>query len=378
MIKRLLSILLNSNNVSLFKHFWKIHNLFKKNNTLWIDHSGNTLAHYACMHHSSELFDLALKHQINLKHLNNKGQAPIHIFIERSFFEQGTKGDLRTFSKELLYNFLFFLNRIFVLPKNFLEYIDNHREIFDKKILNISYNENLLDLLIKNGADINQFMEFPDKKELGWNSTDYGAFALKDNMGSPIELLVYFYWVFILYPYVDRDVSEIQPQYEAYFHKLTSYGANINTIVAGNKNESYIQDVMESFPTRLMSIFFCKFIVNAREYLAIKPILEDENLDFLQVDDLGNTILHTLFARLSARKEKITEDVCEEIIMGVANNKKLTVEALELKNTYDMSPLELVRGDAEHFRQHLLSFILNKQLQAQLSHKKETKKVVKI
>ena len=35
--------------------------------------------------------------------------------------------------------------------------------------------------------------------------------------------------------------------------------------------------------------------------------------------DAGDFVGH-----VDARKEKITEDVCEEIIMGVANNKKLT------------------------------------------------------
>lgn len=366
-MKNLVAFCLETQNIPLLKKLWRLQCFIspKYKNEIWTDENGNTFFHYAARHHDPLLFQFAKENPFDLKLLNKAGKAPLHIFIERSFFRRELteeESNLNYF-QSFYYRFLSFLSNYKLLPSYFENQLNERAQNISKGI-SIDYNEALLKELIYLGADINQFMEFPERKELGWGTTDFGAFSIKDIVGSPIELLVYLFWKFALYPTVHyREEDDSLACYKKYFHTLTSLGANINIIVQGNTKDANITDAMSSYPTRIVSIFFCKFIAHNKDYYAIHPIISDQNIDFLAVDDMGNSVLHTLFARISARHERISDEICEKIVLTIAQNPKLTSEALQKKNDFNMSPLELLRWGGEHLRKHLESFILHKDLQ---------------
>ncbi len=376
-MRNFLSFALRKNHLPSIKLLWKAQSFFtsKYKETVWVDTDGNTLCHYYAMHHNLELFQFANDKPKNLKILNNKGKAPIHIFVERSFFHKEIPSKEKHLNclSALFYQIFSFLKILHLLP-NFLKKALK-KEKNNEPIISIHYNEVLLQEMIKEGADINQFMEFPERKALGWGTSDFGAFSIKDIVGSPIELLVYLFWRFTLFPSF-KDENEVVKIYEDYFHFLTSLGANINLIVQGNTNDIHITDAMESFPSRIVSSFFCKFISNNKDFYAIKPILSDSTIDFSITDDMGNTVLHTLFARISARHERLSEAICEKIVLTIAQNPNITSEVLSQKNNFNMSPIELLRWGEEHLRKHLESVTLKKDLDCLLKKKSGEKKSI--
>jgi len=227
--------------------------------------------------------------------------------------------------------------------------------------------------MVKSGTNINQFIEYPERTEGGWEATDFGSYSVRHILGTPLELLVSLFWQYVLYPLHRNNNDKISEEYNDFFHTLTSLGANPNLIFEGNTNSTEIRDAMSSYPSRVVSIFFCKFIASPRDYYAIKPFLVDNHINLMALDDSGNSILHTLFARMSARKDRLSEEVCEQIIHDILNNKNLTTEALNLPNHYNMTPLLLLRGEAEYLRKMMDSFSLQDDLGKTLEKKTETK-----
>jgi hypothetical protein len=371
-MKNLIIFALKKNDFPMFVKLWNMQSLYNKKyeTELWTDDEGNTLAHYACLHHDNAIWEFAKTQPIDLKHLNHIGKAPIHIFIESSFIKSTSHSKI-TSSDKFIY-FLEYLFKFKFLNLSLREYIWLERGDENSHI-SISFNKDLLKDLVANGTDINQFRDYPERRELGWTSTDYGAFSIKHILGSPLETLVYLFWEFILYTSVNQKDDKTVEEYNHFFHTLTSLGANGNLIVQGNSNDKDITDAMSSYPTRIVSMFFSKFISKEADYLAIKPFLEDEHTNFTVSDDMGNTVLHTLFARISARKNKFSDEFCQKMIVELCKNKKLTIEALYLKNDFNMSPIELLRGDAGHLRKFLDAFILSEKLDRTLEVKTEVK-----
>lgn len=377
-MKKIISFLLKRQKIKSFKVAWEIYCLFqsKYKKELWIDDEGNTLAHHAAMSQNIKIWDVIKEKPLELNHVNNFGKCPVHCFIESSFFKKSNK--LK--KSKVIETLMELIARVFakfnIRIKFVDDWIDQYNEEEKNEAISISFNKELLSEMIKRGANINQFLEFPDRKELGWESTEYGSFSRKDNMGSPLELLVYYFWEFILYEAKKNNNESVVKEYEECFETLTSFGANLNVIVSGNGRA--FSEVMDAVPRRLASVFFAKFITNEIDYIAIRPFLIDKNIDFLAADDYGNTILHTLFARMSSKKHKLSDEFAIKIIHDVINNKNLTQQALELKNKFDMNPLELLRDEAIHLRKYLESFMLSEKLTKELDHKNETKKVKKI
>jgi hypothetical protein len=362
-MKSLISFALKNNNYPLFEKLWSIYSFIDKNsnNKIWFDKNGNTLAHYACMHHDKKLWEFTKNNIFDLKHLNNDGKAPIHIFIENSFIQNIKKKQKNNI---FISSWLFLLKKISFLSKSISNYIGSKTFTVNQYKLSISFDKELLDDLINHGLDINQFLEYPERKELGWTSTDFGAFSIKHILGTPLELLVSLFWEFVIYPMNAKRYNDLEiiDEYNHFFHTLTSLGANPNLIFQGNTNSSQITDAMSSTPSRVVSVFYSKFITSEIDYFAIKPFLVDEHIDFLAVDDHGNTFLHTLFARLSARKQNFSDEFCEQIIMEISKNKNLTTEILLLKNNFHQTPLNLLRQEAEHLRKLFDAFILKEDL----------------
>lgn len=376
-MKKFLSFALQKNHLPSIKLLWKVQSFFtfKYKETVWVDFDGNTLCHYAAMHHNLELFQFANDKPKDLKLLNKKGKAPIHIFVERSFFHKEVPSKEKHLNclSALFYQIFSFLHILPLLPQFFKAIVKKEKN--NAPLISIHYNEHLLQEMLKEGADINQFMEFPERKALGWGTSDFGSFSIKDIVGSPIELLAYLFWRFTLFP-TFKDENEVVKIYEDFFHLLTSFGANINLIVQGNTNDSHITDAMESFPSRIVSSFFCKFISNNKDFYAIQPILSDPTIDFSVTDDMGNTVLHTLFARISARHERLSEAICEKIVLTIAKNPKITSEVLAQKNNFNMSPMELLRWGEEHLRKHLEAATLKKDLDKSLQIKTSEKRTI--
>lgn len=369
----LISFALKKNKLPIAKILWKIQSCYAKkyNNEVWVDQNNNSLAHYACLHHDNKIWEFAKNKPLDLTHMNNDGKAPIHIFIERSFVHDGEVNSF--WIKQALFSYwIAFLNNIKFMSSHIEEFLLAYREASSKRIA-ISFNKDLLQDMIASGGDINQFIKYPDRTEGGWESTDYGSFSIKHIIGTPLELLVSSFW-YCIPPLLRNDNNKLTQEYYDFFHTLTSLGANPNLIVKGNTNNEEIRDAMSSFPSRVVSIFFTKFITSENDYYAIKPFFIDSHIDFMAIDDMGNSVLHTLFARMSARKNRFSDELCEKIIKDITNNEKLTLEAVELKNYYHLTPYELLRDDAKHLRKYLDVFSLKEDLGRNLHINAEVKK----
>jgi hypothetical protein len=369
----LISFALKQNKLPIAKMLWKIQSCYSKKyeQQIWLDKNSNSLAHYACLHHNTAIWEFVKTKPLDLTHINNEGKAPIHIFIERSFVQDGQTNAVGI--KQMLSSYwISFLNQIKFLSPHIEEFLLAYYERNNKSIA-ISFNKVLLKDLISSGGDINQFIKYPDRTEGGWESTDYGSFSIKHILGTPLELLVSSFWYYIP-PLLRNESNKLTEEYYEFFHTLTSLGANPNLIIQGNTNNEEIKDAMSSFPSRVVSIFFTKFIASEADYYAIKPFFNDEHIDFMAIDDMGNSVLHTLFARMSARKHRFSDELCESIIKDLTNNKNLTLEALALKNYYHLTPYELLREEAKHLRKYLDVFTLKEDLGRNLEINSEVKK----
>lgn len=377
----LLSYLLEKNRFNIAKFVWQANAFFNKNqdNVLWVDNKGNTLAHYAAKNHNLQIWEFAKTKPMDIKHLNKKGLAPIHCFVERAFIEKSSQLNIKIKMKNIFFYFCWYINEYLINSEKIESWLDEKKIIKETPSLDLAFNEQLFHEMIRIGSDVNQFMEFPEKKALGWSATDIGSFSRRNIIGTPLELLIHLFWDFVLYPVFDNDMTVVK-KYERLYELLTSSGANINELARGEESSDKIKDAMQDPVVRIGSIFFCQFLASDVDLHALKPILADKNLDFKISGNSKNTVLHTLFARISSRHHVLSPVVCEELLKTIVLNESFTVDALDCENQFGVNPLQCLREDAKEYRKFFESYMLHERLQVKLSNQisKTNKKKIKI
>ncbi len=314
-------------------------------NKIWKDSEGNTLMHYAALYQRTDLLELASQQKYDLNLLNNGGKAPLHIFIESCFY---------TLKKKV---------------KNTKE------QIFFQCDLK------MFDFFLKNNQNINQFMDFPKRKELGWDPLDIGSSSKSNILGSPLELLILFFWDFIYLK--EKEIEEYSQAIETYnnmYRMLRSYGAEINKLGESKPIEDKIHDAMQDKNIRIGSIFFLKFLMKEIDYFVLKPILEDEQLDFLISEESNNTILHTLCGKITRNINFFSTEFIEKLIFSVIHNKNFSKNALDCRNNFNMIPTQCLKKEAQIYKKYFDSIIFKNQLMQDLKEKpvENQKKITKI
>lgn len=355
---------------------WKINSFFNKKlrTDVWSDKNGNSLVHYACMHHSSELWEFSKSFPMDINLVNNFGKAPIHLFIENSFYsnQQKEPNKFKSLVKFLLnYLIILFVNPPDQKPFKLSSPIDSN--------IGIEVNEMMLEDLVHNGANINQFIRYKEREDNGWGPSDLGSTSLNDILGTPLELLVLFFWEQISFRVGHRENNQTFQNYEKTFHLLIRLGANPNTIVEGRSLEQNIEASAFAY-SRVVSLFFTRFVARETDLIAIKPFFDSQHIDFFASDYLGNTVLHTLFGRFSSKKHSFSDQICMDFILSIFNNKNFTKEAFFVKNYAGAAPIDLIRKDATHLKKYIASLVLHEQLQKKLNNKPDEvkeKKVIK-
>lgn len=336
--------------------------IFNKMPLNWTDNQGNNLFHYASFHHDIYLFEKAIENKANINQLNKNGFLPIHTYMECGFPEKKLtkeeKNNKNKNKKDLtgLYS---------VKPE-------------DKRI--IDFNLDLLDLYVKNGVNINAFIQSP-KREGQWGE-GVSTNSRRNIRGSAIELLICLFWDHVLHS-TFSDEKQIE-KYTEIYKKLESYGANINLIIEKSiwDDKEIIQDAMQEINSVIVSHFFIRYIMNEKDLIAIKPILSDKSLDFGLQDGHGNTLLHYLFSRLNEREKTINQNKIIEIFLTIIENPIFDEKYINIENGFRVSPLMNFKKEKNDLRQNfeklLLKVRLEKNLNLNLNLKKEKIKINKI
>lgn len=317
------------------------YNLLYFEDKIWEDNKNNTLMHYVALYHNKDLLEIAKQQKYNLNLLNKEGKAPIHIFIESCFYT--IKKKEKNTKEQIIYKCNF--------------------EIFD--------------FFLKNTKNINQLMEFPKRKELGWDPLDIGSFSKSNILGSPLELLILFFWDFVYYKEIEHNSDYFTIYYKMY-KMLRDYGAEINKLGESKPIEDKIYDAMQDQNIRIGSIFFFKFLTKEIDYFVLKPILEDEKLDFLITEEGKNTILHTICGKITRNIVLLKDSLIEKIIFSVVNNKNFSQEALDVRNNFNMVPTQCLKKEAKIYKKYFEAYILKKRLTNDLVKKEIIKKNNKI
>lgn len=332
--------------------------IFKKLQENWTDKIGNNLFHYAAFHHDIHLFEKALENKADIMQLNKNGFMPIHTYMECGFPEKKLTPEEKKEKNKKKKD----LTGLYSLP------------VEDKRI--IDFNLELLDLMVKNGANVNAFIQSP-KREGQWGE-GVATNSRKNIRGSAIELLICLFWDNVLHSTFNNE-QQIE-HYNQVYNKLAEYGANINLIVEKSiwdENE-IIRDAMQEINGVIVSHYFIKYISNEKDLIAIKPLLFDKSLNFGLVDDNGNSVLHYLFARLNERERHINQEKIIELFLGIIDNPNFNETHLKIKNGFRLEPLMNLKKEKNDLRQEFEKLMLKKKLSSSLSIKNDKKKINKI
>jgi hypothetical protein len=310
--------------------------LFSFKNQIWKDKKNNTLMHYAALYQRQDLLEFASHQKYDLNLLNKEGKAPLHIFIESCFYTLKKKE--KNTKEQIVYKCDF--------------------EMFN--------------FFLKNTPNINQLMEFPKRKELGWDPLDIGSFSKSNILGSPLELLILFFWDFVYYKEIEQNSDYFMIYYKMY-KMLRDCGAEINKLGESKPIEDKIHDAMQDQNIRIGSIFFFKFLTKEIDYFVLKPILEDEQLDFLITEEGKNTILHTICGKITRNIVSLQHSLIEKIIFSVVNNKNFSPEALDVKNNFNMVPTQCLKKEAQKYKTYFEASILKTKLMNALTKKEDIK-----
>lgn len=324
----------------------------------WTDNHGNNLYHYASFHHDIYLFNKAKENNANVNQLNSNGFMPIHTYMECGFPEKKlTPEEKKEKNKK---------------KKDLTGLYSVKAE--DKRI--IDFNLDVLDLLVANGANINEFIQSP-KREGQWGE-GVSTNSRRNIRGSAIELLICLFWDHVLHSTFNNE-EQIEKYTEVY-KKLESYGANINLIIEKSiwDESEIIRDAMQEINSVIVSHFFVKYISNEKDLIAIRPLLNDKSLNFALADDNGNTILHYLFARLNEREKNINILKIKEIFIDIVDNPAFNEKHLSIKNGFRLEPLMNLKRDKNDLRQEFEKIVLKKRLENKFEVKNEKVKVKKI
>lgn len=330
LLKKLISFALKKGKIKWLPYCYK---WFPKN---WTDHEGSNFFHFSAKHQNDYLFDVAVYNQANINEIDKKGNAPIHRLIEACF----------------------------IVEK------ENKREK-----IKFDFNEALIEKMIQNNADINQWIK-DEKKEGNWGE-GVATFSRHNIMGSPIELLVGLFWDQLLAA-SDFDDKAALEKYHKLYTLLSNAGAKINMIVNTgeffNLENETILDAMQTTESVIVSHFFVKYITNQNDLEAITPFLYDPNISFSLADGHGNTVLHHLFGRISTRYNFLPQQKIEEILMGIYKNPKFNPKYLDMENDYRLSVMGCFKGKALEYKDFMNKLILTNKLNKELAEKIETPK----
>lgn len=325
-----------------------VYKLFPYN---WCDHEGNNLFHFAARHQNEYLFNLAIHNKANINKLDNNGNAPIHRFIEACFLLNDKKH-----KKDQKVN----------------EY--RGKIIFES-------NDELLKKFIEYGMNVNLWIE--NKKVKGEWGEGVATFSRNNIMGSPIELLVSTFWREVLdYEYVGKHDNISTEKYNKTYSILSNAGAKINLIVNTGTffdlEKEPIKDAMQMTHSIVVSHFFIKYIRVENDLYGILPFLTDPNIDFKLKDDHGNTILHHLFGRITAKYSFLSSDKVDEVLTAIFNNPSFNESHLEIENSFRLSAIKCFKKDANQYATYLRKLILSKNLHEKLIVKEPIKAIKKV
>lgn len=348
----------------------KVHNKvlhYLPNN--WQDNEGNNLFHYASLHHSSILFDNALKNQANINQPNNHGVYPIHRLIECCFVEKEIP--VLTRNRKILQSFWYDLKEKTVEHFNEFKYTPKKKEV--KSFINklsgvysilikdlyttlfkqermqdpkrvIEFNKELMENFIKYNADVNVRIINPQKSDKIPQNRIY------EHKKTPIELLIQFFYSHVLYPKFN-ELTQFE-LYQEIYQLLSEAGANINLIEdKADASPIYYEDVMESGNKHIVSHFFIKYITNNSSFYAILPLLDDPKLDFTIEDSSNNTLLHNLFGRMYSKSESLNYSMVENIFATIWENPSFKKEYLQIENSFRLKPLNLFKKGTENYKE---------------------------
>ena len=341
--------------------------IFKYLPNNWTDKNGNNLYHYSCMHHDIFLFEKAKKNNAKINQLNINGMMPIHTYMGCGFpkvqREKNKEKSIKRMFKSINVNELIGLDRAHLLD-------------LKRPEIEIDFNLDLLDLLVKEGANINEFIKSPERE--GQWGEGVSTNSKKNIRGSCIELLILFFWENILHT-TFYDESQIE-NYHKIYNKLSNYGANINLIVEDSiwDDTEVVRDAMQEINAVIVSHFFIRYIMNEKDIIAIKPILMDKNIDFNLQDHNGNTVLHYLFSRFNEREKSLGKKNILELFEIIINNSSFNKSCLEVKNGFRLDPLMNFKRDKNDLRNEFEKLLLKKSLSDKLNTKDIKVKVKKI
>lgn len=332
--------------------------IFNKLSPNWTDNHGNNLYHYACFHHDIYLFEKAKENKANIKQLNENGFLPIHTYMECGFPEKKlSKNEKKERNKK---------------KKDLTGLYSVKSE--DKRI--IDFNLPLLDLLIKEGANINAFIQSPTRE--GQWGEGVLTNSRRNIRGSAIELLICLFWDHVLHAMFNDEEQVIK--YNEVYKKLEEHGANVNLIIEKSiwDETEVMRDAMQEINSVIVSHFFIKYIMNEKDLIAIKPILSDRSLNFGLIDSHGNTILHYLFSRLNEREKNINPQKIIELFIDIIDNPAFEEKHLKIKNGFRLEALMNFKREKNDLRQTFEKLLLKRKLENTLELKNEKKKVNKI
>ena len=332
-IRKLMSVSINQGKI-----FWlpKILSMLPKN---WTDNQGNNLYHFAARHQNDYLFSVAKSNEAQINDKNKEGKAPIHLFVESSFV------------------------------------VDETVQEKENPTIKLEYNEALLNQFLDEGANINQWIDNPDRhgqwgKGVVTNSAD-------NHMGSAIELLTVNFWKYILV--IGFDDENQYEKYEKMFNILVSRGANINLIIDSGtffdlSKESQV-DATQFTSKVIVSHFFVKYLSKDSDLYEIRPYLKSPQVDFFLRDSSENTLLHYLFSRISARFDVLKYEHVEKMITEIVNNPAFNANVLLEKNTFSVTPLMCFKDKSRIYAEIFEKVILNQKLSEKLHHDSDPVKV---
>lgn len=311
--KKSLSYLLNKGKIKFLPYVYKSLPLN------WTDHKGSNLYHFAAKHQNEYLFELAIFNQANINQYDNRGNAPLHRFIEACF----------------------------VINDRY-----HQKYVQEKSQENIIFEINLtlLKEFISRGADVNLWIK--KEKKIGWGD-NVATYSRNNIRGSAIELLIALFWDNIADSPTFKDKEILKRYYETY-SVLSEAGANINLIVDKGEffnlsNETSI-DAMQMTDDVIVSHFFVKYVTNENDLNVVTPLLLDNRVDFeLKDSNQGSSLLHNLFGRITTRYQVLPQETVHTLFKNLYRNPAFKKEYLYIKNNFKATPLDCLKQDAKEY-----------------------------
>lgn len=363
--------------------------IFKNLSDNWHDNKGNNLFHYSAFHQKEDLFFIALKNGMNINQLDKKGRGSIHRLIEYAFVEKILVNEIQKKEHQPAISPSWInklKNKIAQTFKSLTRWVhdkielywydDDPKEKLAEQKKNNGYefriNQNLLNLFLENHADVNLLIDYGSDPNF---RPDTGVFSLNNIAGSPIELLIVLCRNHVLRArfeiWHDEDAQSIE-EYNQTFSRLIEAGANINLIIDRSmlseqvKND-VLRDATQETSEHIVSHYFMKYITMEKDCYSVLPLLAAKSLSFSLQDGSGETVLHTLFARINSRYHVITRPMVIQMFLAIYHNPSFDKKVLDIRNNSGLMPLELFKRDRAILAQDFKHMLLAEKLAEELS-----------